>query len=66
MASLHSASGGFFLGLLLKPEEEGIFFLQNVELSVKYMTLQHKRLYSSSNRFITIDQKMMKFIVNIS
>jgi hypothetical protein len=40
-------AAGFLLGLLLKPEDGGDMFLQNVRLSPSCMELQPTRLYSS-------------------
>jgi hypothetical protein len=40
-----AASAGFLLALVFDPEVGGDMFLQNVGLSVNYMTLQPRRMY---------------------
>jgi hypothetical protein len=46
-SSLLTASAGFLLGILSNPEDGGDMSLQNIGLSLNYMALQHRSLYSS-------------------
>jgi hypothetical protein len=39
-------SAGFLLDLLIGPEDGGDIFLRNVQLSLNYTALQHRRQYA--------------------